>query len=270
MANIYDLSDTWNDGGTTFNAIKMNVTDTASASGSLLMDLQVGGSSRFKIGKDTKVVLGQSATASSNSCFWNQDVGFGLGGQTVFARGDVANLTSGAAALGNAGLILGGNFGISWSSGSYVSGSRNLILARDAANTLAQRNGTNAQTFNLYNTYTDGSNYERGFMKWNSNVLEIGTEKGTTGTIRDVKFNAWSFSFFVQGLYRVWNMDNSGHFFPHTDSTVDIGLTTKKVRKIYTDAIDGSVLTLDSLPTADPVNAGQLWNDSGTLKVSAG
>lgn len=26
----------------------------------------------------------------------------------------------------------------------------------------------------------------------------------------------------------------------------------------------------EKLPTSDPVNAGQLWNDSGTLKVSAG
>lgn len=27
---------------------------------------------------------------------------------------------------------------------------------------------------------------------------------------------------------------------------------------------------ISNLPTADPVNAGELWNDSGTLKVSAG
>jgi len=27
---------------------------------------------------------------------------------------------------------------------------------------------------------------------------------------------------------------------------------------------------LSNLPTSDPSNAGQLWNDSGTLKVSAG
>jgi hypothetical protein len=32
----------------------------------------------------------------------------------------------------------------------------------------------------------------------------------------------------------------------------------------------GGVVILDSLPTADPVNAGQLWNDAGTLKISAG
>ena len=51
-ANIYDLADTWNDGLTTFTAIKMDVTDTASASGSLLMDLKIGGSSKFSVRKD--------------------------------------------------------------------------------------------------------------------------------------------------------------------------------------------------------------------------
>ena len=34
--------------------------------------------------------------------------------------------------------------------------------------------------------------------------------------------------------------------------------------------VGGTEVTLSNLPTADPVNAGQLWNDSGTVKVSAG
>lgn len=49
---ISNMTDTWNAGGTTFNAIKMNVTDTASAAASLLLDLQVGGTSKFSIRKD--------------------------------------------------------------------------------------------------------------------------------------------------------------------------------------------------------------------------
>lgn len=51
MSYIYNLTDTWNAGATTFTAVKMNVTDTASAAGSLLMDLQVGGVSQFKVSK---------------------------------------------------------------------------------------------------------------------------------------------------------------------------------------------------------------------------
>jgi len=53
MANvgIYDMTDTWNNAGTSFTAIKMNVTDTASASGSKLLDIQKGGSSYLELNK---------------------------------------------------------------------------------------------------------------------------------------------------------------------------------------------------------------------------
>jgi hypothetical protein len=77
---------------------------------------------------------------------------------------------------------------INWTSGTLPSSGFDLILARDAANTLAQRNGVNAQTFRLYNTFTDVSNYERGFMRWNSNVLEFGAEAAGTGTQRQLQF----------------------------------------------------------------------------------
>ena len=59
-----------------------------------------------------------------------------------------------------------------------------VILDTDATNVLAQRNSTNAQTFRIYNTYTDASNYERGKIEWSSNVLRIGTEKAGTGSAR--------------------------------------------------------------------------------------
>ena len=35
-------------------------------------------------------------------------------------------------------------------------------------------------------------------------------------------------------------------------------------------AITPTKIMMANLPTSDPSNAGQLWNDSGTLKVSAG
>jgi hypothetical protein len=51
MAYIYDLTDTWNSGGTTFNGIKLNVTDSASASPSKLVTLQTNGTEHFSITK---------------------------------------------------------------------------------------------------------------------------------------------------------------------------------------------------------------------------
>ena len=56
-----------------------------------------------------------------------------------------------------------------------------VIWARDAANIGAFRNGTNAQAVRVYNTYTSSTSYERCKMAWETNVLCIGTEKGSAG-----------------------------------------------------------------------------------------
>lgn len=56
MAFIYDLADVWNNPSSTFNGIKINVTDTASAAGSKLLDLQINGTSKFLVTKSGKVI----------------------------------------------------------------------------------------------------------------------------------------------------------------------------------------------------------------------
>jgi hypothetical protein len=48
---LFTGTQTWNAAGQTFKAIHANITDTASASGSLLMDLQVGSVSKFSVDK---------------------------------------------------------------------------------------------------------------------------------------------------------------------------------------------------------------------------
>ena len=65
-----------------------------------------------------------------------------------------------------------------------------LYVYRDAANTLALRNGTAAQTFNIYNTYTDASNYERGALYWNSNVLTLASQALGTGGARNIRIDS--------------------------------------------------------------------------------
>jgi hypothetical protein len=88
-------------------------------------------------------------------------------------------------------------------------------LARDAANTLALRNSTNAQTFRFYNTYTDASNYERGTMSWSSNVLTVGTEKSGTGSTRAMQFRV--------GGTDIAKFDTGGNLVWNTDNTYDVG-----------------------------------------------
>jgi len=64
-----------------------------------------------------------------------------------------------------------------------------ITLQRETNNALSQRNGTNPQTLFLFNTYSNSTNYERGFLKWNTNVFQIGTEKGSAGgTARGLEF----------------------------------------------------------------------------------
>ena len=54
--SVLDLATTWNTTGTP-TALNLNVTDTASNASSLLMDLQVGGTSKFKVTKSGAVTV---------------------------------------------------------------------------------------------------------------------------------------------------------------------------------------------------------------------
>jgi hypothetical protein len=189
--NIYDLADTWNDGATTFTAIKMNVTDTASASASLLMDLQVGGASRFRASKD--------------GSFGGRDPIFGSFTISASqARISFAPPTSPTMF----GMSFAGAFTAveSFRLGSSNPDTATLHLFRDANDTLAQRRGTNAQAFNIYNTYTDASNYERVTFGWNGNVFSISPNAAGTGTTRVIHLSGLPTSNPGPGI--LWN--NSG------------------------------------------------------------
>jgi hypothetical protein len=147
------ISQTWNDAAVAFTALKVNATSTNSASGSLLLDLQVGGTTQFNVTKAGVITLNDSFSLRSNGG-WLE-----LGGK--------ANVLAGTSKIaiwsGESGLVqLANNALFSWSSlSSAANGSTDLILARDAANTLALRNSTAAQTFNVYGTYTSITDYKR-------------------------------------------------------------------------------------------------------------
>jgi hypothetical protein len=97
-------------------------------------------------------------------------------------------------------LRLGSAQSLTWSSNvDPNAAAEDTLLIRDAANTLALRNSTAAQTFNIYNTYTDASNYERGIYKWASNALYMGTEVAGTGTPRPVVIQAQGASYTIDG-----------------------------------------------------------------------
>ena len=109
--SLIDLAGTWNTSGTP-TALKLNITDTASNAVSLLMDLQVGGSSAFQVAKNgvTRVwQIGVSALSfaeiGGNSQVRLRDTailawtngGAGATSDLFIARRAAANLRFGAA-----------------------------------------------------------------------------------------------------------------------------------------------------------------------------
>jgi hypothetical protein len=54
---VLDLLQTWNDAAVTFTGLKFDVTDTASNAASNLLDLQVGGVSRFRVQPRTERIV---------------------------------------------------------------------------------------------------------------------------------------------------------------------------------------------------------------------
>ena len=129
---------------------------------------------------------------------------------------------------GSSGVLLSRDIPFGWANDvndPSQQGSNDLIIRRDAANTFAQRNSTNAQTFRLYNTYTDASNYERGFFRWSSNVLEIGAEAAGTGTQRTISFlggsNNSAISFTSNSLNAIFG-NNANIFYKNIQSEASI------------------------------------------------
>jgi hypothetical protein len=55
MSFIYNLTDTWDNISVAFDGIKINVTDTASAAASKLLDLKINNTSKFNVSKTGSV-----------------------------------------------------------------------------------------------------------------------------------------------------------------------------------------------------------------------
>ena len=195
MAYIYDIADTWSGGGA-FTGIKLNVTDSGSTAGSLLMDLQVGGSSRFSVTKAGNVSLNNAQNLTIATDFVVDHYVQLYANSRIYPGGNgiiaVAGSLNRHAALGLSGLTLSSTDGLGWSSvGGWgltaATPDRDLVLLRDAANTLAQRNGVNAQASRLYGTYTDASNYRRLTKTMSAaGVAEIKPEGAGTGVSGNV------------------------------------------------------------------------------------
>jgi hypothetical protein len=173
-APVLNLAQTWNASGTLFTALNLNVTDTASAANSMFARIQRGGSTVFEIRKGPSTAEGAISLLLGGSGF----------GNIIRCR------TGGFVGLNFAApIVLDADQSLVFNSTNNATDGGDLFVRRDGADTLAQRRSTNAQTFRIYNTFTDATNHERGFLRWSSNVFQIGTEKGSGGgTARALEF----------------------------------------------------------------------------------
>jgi hypothetical protein len=128
-------------------------------------------------------------------------------------------------------------------------------LTEDAANTLAQRNGTNPQIFNLYGTFTDASNYERvqlgvGIVGAVADFSLV-TSKAGTGQGRDffIGNRGAGVLYFRTNDANRWLIDGSvGHFLAGTDNTYDIGASgATRPRNLY---LGSKILNYNAITTA--------------------
>ena len=171
---------------------------TSGAGGSLI--LQAG--AQATSGGDGKIIVKGLSGSTQNLQEWQDSTGSVLSyvtsaGNLSFSSSSAAIVLGPSVTLQRSGGALSITQGgqttvfnansITFSSSQRLTfGSSNSTFGSDATNELSQRNGVNAQTFRVYNTYTDASNYERLGITWASNICTIGLAQAGTGSVRSL------------------------------------------------------------------------------------
>jgi len=110
-APAFTSTSTWNAGAVTFTHLFANVIDTASAAGSLLADLQVGGVSQFSVSKGGDiVVLGSISLGAAESLLFTGQGGFASSADGEFSLTNTAgtgitHLALGPESIAGVGLV---------------------------------------------------------------------------------------------------------------------------------------------------------------------
>lgn len=226
-AYIYALTDLWNDAGTTYHAIKMNVTNSASAADSRLLTLQVGGSDKFYVDKNGNVVAAGTLTSTgaflpsandagalgASGTAWS-DLFLASGGVINWNAGDVT-ATHSANALAFAGASSGYSFDASLllASGSALNFNAGDVTITHSANALAFAGAT-----------TNGYSFADGPIKPATND---GASLGVSGS-------AWSDLFLASGA--VLNFAAGDATLTHSSGILTLGVGDLRITTAGTNA----------------------------------
>ena len=244
---IYDLTDTWNAAGTVFTAIKMDVTDTASAAGSKLIDLQIGGSTFFNVDKSGQVALlaGTAAaptlipTGDTNTGMW-----FPAADTIAFSEGGVETMR----------ITSNGNVGI----------------GTNSPNTKLEAVGDIRATSTVSSTYAT-------IASGNADGANLGLYRG--GSASQAAFFAQ-----YQGSLFIKNLDSGATIFTNTTSdtermritsagNVGIGISNPRtpldVNGTVSIRSDANALCFDILGrSSDNVSYARFLNSNGTSELA--
>lgn len=116
------------------------------------------------------------------------------------------------------------------------------FLTSEAADTVAQRNGTNGQTFNLYGTYTDGSNYSRLAIKDNTSFgsFDFLVQSAGTGPGRHIQISPTSNANVYIGNGNQWVISSgTPPTITNGDNLATIGSSSGAMKAVYTTSIQG-------------------------------
>lgn len=193
--NVTDINN-WERGSITWASNTLRIgTEHAGSGVARALSLVTGGVERIQINAEGLVGMGRAPAASTRLAL--NGLLSADGGTFSYSSsiGACLTATSGARCLtvgylNGSNVQLGSATSLGWTAGTDSYATLDTVLVRDAADTLAQRRGTSAQAMRIYNTFTDSSNWERGFVRWSSGEFQIGTEASGTGTQRDMRLSA--------------------------------------------------------------------------------
>jgi hypothetical protein len=127
--NIFDLTDSWNNASVRFDAIRMNVSDAASAGDSKLIDLLLGGESRFNVGKNVTTARGALQVGNVGGNFVELHA-TAAGGQfaSVVCDGPDQHINLSVHSKGGGGVLLYANDGLQLAAAGPAGTTRYLVL----------------------------------------------------------------------------------------------------------------------------------------------
>ena len=206
-------------------------------------------------------------TGATNNYGFYGAIAAGTGRWNLYMAGTAANYLGGTLAVG--GATIGSNALAVTGTASFGG----AVLVGEAANVLAQRNSTTAQTFRIYNTYTDASNYERTNIRYSANVFEIGTTALGTGTTRILRLFGGSTILEIDSSSGVISANRAGSSAPTLLNLNSSGMTSTAVLfarlQPSINQASGAYTILDINPTETAIGAGPHYLIRGRLGAGA-